>query len=191
MNQLHERRHRVAPRAAIVLGVLAVVFAAPGPASARCLVVPFDKVIRTSDAVLVGTIADAKAVGPHKTSIVVRLDVESALKGTASDGDSVSVSGCGPPITGSAADAYAESLIGTRDLYLLTRYRDGTVSTFGDVTSPQGMTLDQRIARARDLLGIQEDSTSSLWPWLGGALALALVAAVGVAVLMVRRRRRA
>jgi len=166
----------------------------PGTAGATCAIEPFDRVVHRSDTVLVGTVIEARPAGPHRVGIIVRIDVEDVLKGSAADGERVRMSSCGPFMTDGMVRSWAKHEIGQRGLFLLSY---GTA--YSEVTSPQGMTLDQRIARARDLLGLADtrsaldgaahvtaDGRTSLWPW---AVVGALVSALAAVVAFVRRVR--
>jgi hypothetical protein len=155
---------------------------------------PFDRVVRSSDAVLVATVVDGASRGPHRSGIIVRLDVEQVLKGSAVDGQRVLISSCGPFIAGSTAELVAQRMIGTRELFLLSRSGEGTLAQYSQITTPQGMTLDQRIERAHDVLGVtpapplaplQQDGWIPLGVW-----AIGLGALVVAVVSVVRRSRR-
>jgi hypothetical protein len=194
MSRAVGRTHSAGVRAGVVVGLVAVVLVAPSSASATCVVQPFDEVVRNSDAVLVATVADARPVGPHRTGVIVRLDVEQVLKGSEADGDRVAVSSCGPMIVGSAARSWAKHIVGQRNLFLLSG-RGRTLSAYSEITSPQGMSLDQRIARAGRVLGIPGNAVkssggrgTSLWAWLVAAFACVL-AAIGLAVFVRHSRR--
>lgn len=187
--------------AGVVVALAAAVVLAPGTASATCALQPFDKAVRSSDAVLVATIAEARPAGPRQTGFTVRLDIEQVLKGSESDGERVRITGCGPP-SPAATESQANHLVGERTLFLLSG-SGGTLWEYPEVTTPQGMTLDQRIARAREVLDVPgippvgdtsaraDDGSAALspWPWVVGAL-LGVLAAIGLAVF-VRRARRA
>lgn len=178
----------------IVALVAVVVVLFPKAAWALCQLQPFDRVVRSSDAVLVATVVEGASRGPHRSGIIVRLEVEQVLKGSAVDGERVLISSCGPIIAGSTAELLAQRMIGTRELFLLSRTGEGTLSQYSQITTPQDMTLEQRIERARDVLGIapapppgplQQDGGIPLWVW-----AIGLGALVVAVVSMVRRSRR-
>jgi hypothetical protein len=67
----------------------------PRAASALCTTEPFDQAVGRSDAVLVGTIVSARSlthrIGPGRWGghggVLVRIDVEDVLKGSAEDGE--------------------------------------------------------------------------------------------------------
>ena len=142
-------------RARLVLGIVtAAVLMTPHAAQAVCFIRPFDQVVRQSDAVLVGTVADARSRGLHRTGIILRIDVEEALKGSAEDGQRVVVSSCGPVIAGPNADAMAAGMIGQRQLFLLQKDGSGLAYEFGGMLSPRDMTLDEQVARASRVLGV-------------------------------------
>jgi hypothetical protein len=173
------RVHRWSTAGAVVAASVAAVLLSLGAASATCAVVPFDQVVRESGAVVVGTVVDARPAGAHRSGVIVRLDVDQVLRGTDADGNRVRMSSCGPPITGSAARFFARHVVGQRDLFLLGGH-GSTLYAFADVTSPQGMTLEQRIARARTVLGLPPATPSaedsSQWRWLVAASICVLVA---------------
>src|SRR5216117_2586486 len=81
--------------AGVVVG-LAATLLMPETGAATCAVEPFDRVVRTSDTVLVATVVEARPAGPHRTGIVVRLDVEDVLKGSEADAQRVRMWSCGP-----------------------------------------------------------------------------------------------
>lgn len=64
-------------RTRLILGVVSAVLLIPQGASATCLMTPFDRVVRESDAVLVGTVVDAGAT--REQGIVIRLRIEQVL----------------------------------------------------------------------------------------------------------------
>jgi hypothetical protein len=178
----------------IVALVVAVSVLFPKAAWALCQLQPFDRVVRSSDAVLVATVVGGASRGPHRSGFIVRLDVEQVLKGSAVDGQRVLISPCGPIIAGSTAELVARRMIGTRELFLLSRSGEETFSQYSQITTPQDMTLEQRIERARDVLGVtpappraplQHDGGIPLGVW-----AIGLGALVVALVFVVRRSRR-
>jgi hypothetical protein len=172
----------------VLVGLIAIVLLVHPVAWARCLEQPFDEVVRSSDAVLVATVAHAGVRGPHRTGVVVRLDVEQVLKGSAEDGRRVSVAPCGPAMAGELATAYAEGLIGTRGLFLLDVNPDGTASSYSEITTPQNMTLDEQIARAREVLGVpQRRPVIASVAWVAAVVVVGALAVV--AVRAIRRSR--
>ena len=180
-------------RVRLIIGIAALVVLIPQAAMALCMQQAFDDVVRSSDAVLVATVADAVPTGNQQSGITVRLDVEQVLKGSADDGQSVSISSCGPVIAGPGAVSMAHGMIGTRELFLLSDAGGGTFTRYSEITTPQGMTLDQRIAEARHVLGLPADPAvhdaggmNSRWAW---ALWTFLVAAIAVLVVVRRARR--
>ena len=130
-------------RKRLIVGIVVLLALIPQAASAICAVLPFDQVVRSSDAVLVGTVVAAEVTND---GIVVQLDVEQTLKGSTQDGQRVRVARCGPFITPSGAREMAQEMIGTRGLYLLTRNPDGTFSRFGEITRPR-LSLNDSITR--------------------------------------------
>jgi hypothetical protein len=183
----------------LILGVVVAVLLIPQAALALCLQQPFDAVVRSSDAVLVGTVTGAGPMPPHRSGIVVGLDVQQVLKGSAADGRAVVIRSCGPVVTGSMAKAMAKQMIGTGGIFLLTVDGNGMSYQYSDITTPQNMTLDQKIAEARRVLGLGPGSlphdSSSPYPWEGVVLTFLALVGVGVvvagAVFLVRRARRA
>ncbi len=179
----------------MILGVVvAVLLLLPHTAWATCVIEPFDQVVRSSDVVLVAKIADARPAGRGRGGIIVRLAVEQVLKGSAKDGRQVSISSCGPVMTGPMTKkAAAQAMVGTRTLFLLTKSRDGVFAQYPEITTPQ-MSLDQKIARARQVLGlptpawtdraIQHPNVRDVVVLIAG-----LVLIVGV-ILVARRLRR-
>jgi hypothetical protein len=185
--------------AGVVLG-LVLSLLTTGTAAATCFVEPFDKVVRGSDTVLVATVAEARPAGPHRMGIIVRLDVEDVLKGSAADGERVYMSSCGPIMLDAALKSWAKREVGQRGLFLLSRY-GATVSQFSGLTSPQGMFLDQQIARARHVLGLPDAASapngaagasgaSGNLTWQPWAIGAGLTAAVGATLFFIRRARR-
>jgi hypothetical protein len=151
-------------RTRLTLAIVAIVVLLPQAARAQCLQQPFDQVVRSSDAVLVATVVDATA---SKHGIVLRLDVEQTLKGSARDGQRVRFTlSCGPMISGQMQEQFARQLVGTRALYLLTEDPNGTFSKYSEITTPQ-MTTEQQIAQARQVLGLPPDATAAAQPASG------------------------
>ena len=146
-------------RTRLILGVVAVVLLIPQTALAFCAVQPFDQVVRSSDAVLVGTVADATAM-KHRSGIIVRLNVSQTLKGSADAGQRVWITSCGTVMVGPGATKFARQLIGKLGLYILTKNPDGTYSKYSEMSTPQ-MTLSQQIARAQSLLEPPSKITAS------------------------------
>lgn len=183
-------------RTRLIIGIVLLVVLIPQMAWALCMEQPFDRVVRSSDAVLVAAVADAKPRGNHRTGIIVRLDVEQVLKGSAEDGRRVWISSCGPVIAGPGAVAAARAMIGTRGLFLLSRIGGGLFSQYSEFTTPQGMTLDEKIARARQVLGLPTSTWTDVaneGPMVPVVVLLflataALVAGVVFVVGRVRRR---
>lgn len=181
------------------------------PARAFCMVQPFDRVIRQADAVLVATVADAQ-VGPR--GLVLRLDVEQALKGSPADGERVRWTSCGPMITPRMERRWARQMIGERGLYILTGRPGGLFTMYGQMTSPPMKTLQEQITRAAEVLGVtptptpSATSTPSVTPsappstppvdlpsqggtwWLPWLILLVVVGASRGLVLLARRHRR-
>lgn len=186
-------------RTRLILGVVAAVLLIPQAAWAICMERPFDAVVRSSDAVLVGTVTGAGPMPPHQSGIVVTLNVEQVLKGSAADGRQILIRSCGPVVIGPAAKAMAKHLIGTRGLFLLTVSSNGFSYQYSDITTPQNMTLDQKIAEARRVLGLEPSfsphDVSGAFPLKGVVLTFLAVAGIGAvfagALLLLRRARRA
>jgi len=182
----------------LILGAAVLVVLIPQAASAQCLAQPFDNVVRSSDSVLLATVAEARPTG--NSPITVRLDVEQVLKGSAGDGRSVSLSSCGPVAVGPAAVAMAQGMVGTRGLFLLSDGRGGRVFQNPLIATPQGMTLDQRIAEARRVLGLPaipvvHDARGTISSWTlalwAGLLVAAIILLIAGVVSVSRRARRA
>jgi hypothetical protein len=170
----------------------------PQAAQAACVVQPFDQVVRQSDSVLVGTVIDGRARGNHRTGIIIRIDVDEVLKGSAEEGQRVAVSSCEPVIIGSGAEAMAQGMIGQRQLFLLQKGGSGVAYEYGGMLSPLGMTLNEQITRGESrarsdssddpafasamptvppqFQGVESDSLSRVWVVAGvGLVALVLV----------------
>ena len=163
-------------RSVLVAFVAVMLF--PGVASALCLVEPFDKVVRSSDAVLIAKVDDATV---RNGRILLQLNVDDALKGSPADGARVWYGSCGPFMSPEGARQIAGDLIGTRGLYLLKQNRDGSFSQYSGVTEPQQMSLVESISRAREVLGVvaQSAEQGSQMPVL-----LPVLIIVGVAILI-------
>jgi hypothetical protein len=175
-------RHDEVVRTRLVLGIVAVVVLIPQAAHALCVVEPFDRVVRSSDAVLVATVADAQAV-PHQSEIILRLDVEQTLKGSAANGQQVRVGSCGAAIVGPGATNFARQMIGKRGLYLLSKSPDGTFFQYSDVLTPP-MTLDEEIARAHQVLGLSQGIIPTAQPESGRSIVTVVLIVLGVGVLI-------
>jgi hypothetical protein len=103
--------------------------------------------------VLVGTVAAARY--SHQTGIIVRIDVDEVLKGSAQDGQRVAVSLCGKAIVGSTADSVAKAMIGNRQLFMLQKSGSSNLFyAFGDLLLPPHMSLNEQITRASEVLGV-------------------------------------
>jgi hypothetical protein len=193
--------HTVAMRRLVVPVITLALVLIPTMASALCITEPFDQVVRGSDAVLVGTIVSARSlthrIGPDTWrggGILVRINVEDVLKGSAEDSDRFILGSCAPPVGGPGAQHIARKVIGSRGLFLITVPADGHPSSEpNEAMTPQG-SVDDRIARAREVLGLDK-------PWIDTVFSsptrAAIVAAgiAGAAVLvvigfLVARRRR-
>jgi hypothetical protein len=182
---------------AIAFGVVLI----PDAASGVCTTSPFDQAVENSDAVLLGTIVDARAlshrIGPSTwgtRGTLVSINVEEVLKGSPEDGQDFLLGGCIPPPAGPFAQREARKEIGTQGLFLITIPTKGLPrSEYIGALTPE-MSLDERIARAREVLGIDR-------PWIKVVTHPTTVEVVtiivGVAVLLlgiglyVARRRRA
>ena len=176
-------------------------------ARAFCMVQPFDQVIRQADAVLVATVADAQ-VGPH--GLILRLDVEQTLKGSPPDGERVRFASCGPLVTPKMARKWGRQMIGERGLYILSGRPGRTIHMYPGLTEPAMKTLEERIARAVEVLGVTvtvtptpgatatqpatptpstPTSDGGTW-WIPWVLLLGIVVATRAVVLLARRQRR-
>ena len=172
-------------------------------ARAFCMVQPFDQVIRQADAVLVATVADAQ-VGPH--GLILRLDVEQTLKGSPPDGERVRFASCGPLVTPKMARKWGRQMIGERGLYILSGRPGRTFHMYPGLTEPAMKTLQERIARAAEILGVTTTATPTTGPtvtptpgppssddgtwWIPWVLLLGIVVATRAVVLLARRQRR-
>jgi hypothetical protein len=83
--------------AALSIGLLIVT---TDNAAATCMTEPFDQAVRRSETVVVATVVAARST--ETPTIVVRLDVEDVLKGSAADGQRVKVTSCIPIISDAA-----------------------------------------------------------------------------------------
>jgi hypothetical protein len=183
---------------AITLGVLLV----PRAASAICITSPFDQAVENSDAVLVGTIVDARSlshrIGPHAYrggGTLVSIKVEDVLKGSPHDGHNFLLGDCLPPPPGPFAQKEARKAIGTQGLFLITVPVEGLPrSEYIGALTPE-MSLDEQIARAREVLGLNRSWTDEFVTHPTTVEVVAII--VGVALLLlgigffVARRRRA
>ena len=102
---------------------------------------------------------------------------------------------CGPVITGPAADSMAKELVGTQGLYLLTWNGDGTATQYGQITTPTGMTLDEKIATAREVLGIRDvridpGAEGPWWVQPSVWITLGIIVLIVGSLFAVRRARR-
>ena len=140
-SRAHSRAHVWSRAALVVAASLAAVLLVPTTGAATCVLVPFDQMVRESNAVVVGTVVDAEPAGGHRSGIIVRLDVDQVLRGSEADGDQVRMSSCGPVTTGTAARSFARQVVGERDPFLLGGH-GSTLRAFADPTSPQGLTLE-------------------------------------------------
>lgn len=190
----------------LALGVL------PVPAArAFCMVQPFDQVIRQADAVLVATVADAQV---EQDGLILRLDVEQALKGSPADGERVRWATCGPMISPRTERQWARQMIGERGLYILSGHPGGLFTMYGEMTSPPMKSLQERIARAAEVLGVSVSPSTTPTPsatptpsvtsppppvgqpprsgtrWLPWFFLLVIVGASRGLVLLARRHRR-
>lgn len=100
-----------------------------------------------------------------------------------------------PVIVGPGAKEFARQTIGTRELFLLSKTGHGTFSQYAEITTPQGMTLDEKIATAREVLGIEGvpfDHTRATpwWAQPSVILILGIIVLIAGAVFVVRRARR-
>jgi len=183
--------------AAVALGVVLI----PNAAAAVCVESPFDQAVEDSDAVLVGNIVDARAlthrIGPstwRARGTLVTISVDQVLKGSATDGHDFLLGSCIPPPSGPFAQKEARKEIGTQGLFLITIPAKGLArSEYIGALTPE-MSPDERIARARELLGIDRPWTDTVITHpttvevvaiLVGAAALVL----GVGLYFARRRR--
>jgi hypothetical protein len=187
-------------RRLIVAAATLAVLVMPGTASAVCVTESFEEAVQTSDAVLVGTIVDARSlshrIGPGayagRGGILVRIDVEEVLRGTLQDGEGFVIGGCLPPPVGPYGRKAARELVGTRGLFLITAPPDGRPSTVPKEAISPHLSLANQLVRAREVLGITRPSTDTFTAFPTALAALAGV--LGIAVLvggwfLVARRR--
>jgi hypothetical protein len=190
-------------RRVVVPVVALAILVIPGTASALCTTEPFDQAVGQSDAVLVGTIVSARSlshrIGPDRWGghggVLVRIDVEDVLKGSANAGDAFILGSCAPPLGGPGAQSDARKVIGDHGLFLITIPTHGYASSQPNgAMTPQG-SVDERTARARQLLGLDRPWTDTLLSSptqvaliVGGLLAAAILLVFGLLVARSRRR---
>ena len=182
---------------AITLGVVLI----PSAASGLCVTTPFDQAVENADAVLVGTIVDARALqrrtGPHSWRVrgtLVSIKVEDVLKGSPKAGHGFLLDSCAPPSVGPFAQKQARKAIGTQGLFLITIPAEGLPSSeYVEALTPQ-MSPDERIARAREILGLNRSWTDIVvtHPTTVEFVAIAVGVALlllGIGLFLARRRR--
>jgi hypothetical protein len=173
----------------------------PSAAAAVCVERPFDQAVENADAVLVGTIVDARALthrmGPRTwraRGTLVSINVDQVLKGSTKDGHDFLLGSCVPPLSGPFAQKEARKEIGTQGLYLITIPARGLArSEYVGALTPE-MSSDERIARARELLGIDRPWTDTVitHPTTVEIVAILVGAAtlvLGAGLYFARRRR--
>lgn len=194
---MRDLRLRVGLVAVVALASLALV---ESEASATCVVVPMQQVLKDSDAVWWAQVTDSTVAKPIKWEgtwkLTVRLD--DVLKGPGRQGSTATViaSGCGPPTLPQEQVQAAPGFIGERRLFLGDINEDGALDAFSQVLSPTGLSPEQQYGLALRLTGhnpgvpddakVPGESPWPLVPWVLG-LAAFVVALVGVIVLLRRR----
>lgn len=189
--------HTLSVRRLVPILIVFAVALAPSAASALCLTQSIDDAVNQSDAVLVGTIVDARSlshrIGPHSFrggGILVRLDVEQALKGSPQVGQGFVLGSCIPPPAGPYARKAARSLIGTRGLFLIQVPQDGRPSAEPQEAVAPHLSMDDQIARARVDLGIAS-LADRIRPFrVETAVAGIVLLGMLIALLIVWKRRR-
>ena len=190
----------------VTLAIGAFVVLPTAPASALCMVEPFDQVLRRSDTVWWGTVTDATVSEPGQPGTwALTVHVEDVLKGRGTEGGAglVFTSVCGIFVSPEGAEDQAPRFVGQTRLYVGTYQHDGILA-FGEMFTPQGLSPRQQYERALENLGpsVPVPPTGSgapepmppgpvasgTFPWFAAAAAAAILA-VAVAVLVVRRRR--
>jgi hypothetical protein len=188
---------------AVALGAVSLAVLLAVPASARCMIEPFDNVVQESDTVWWGTVTDAaasKRTGPGTWTLTIHLD--DVLKGQGTQGatDLVFVSGCGPYISPEAAKEEAARFVGQTRLFIGNHGNSGLVA-FSEVLSPQGLSPQQQHQRALADLGLPAPSPSpgatgpgaiapGRFSWGGVAVAVAILISGAVIFLCIRRGAR-
>jgi hypothetical protein len=189
--------------------VLVLVLAGAGlllfvpPASATCVIVPFEQVLHQSAAVWWATVIRADATKNHEYGYwQLTVQVEQVLKGPGpatleSPNGSVGtvyVSGCGPVLTSNEIEKEAPSFIGQTRLFMGDVTKNGGVVAFTDVLSPQGLSPQQQYQRGLDDLGLSPPQTaarqttaSKAWVW--AVLLGASVSLVAISIVVVLRHR--
>ncbi len=188
----------------VALAVGALVVFPTAPASALCIVEPFDQVLRRSDTAWWGTVTEATISGPDQPGTwALTVRVEDVLKGQGTEGGTgvVFTSVCGIFVSPGAARDEAARFVGQTRLYVGNDQGDGVVA-FGGIFKPQGLSSRQQYERALEDLGlsvpvptgpaapepIPPAVASGAFPWIAVAVVAAILIAV-VAVVVVRRRR--
>jgi hypothetical protein len=183
--------------AVITLGVVLI----PSAASGLCITTPFDQAVENSDAVLVGTIVDARALqhrtGPHSWRVrgtLVSIKVEDVLKGSPKAGHGFLLGSCMPPSVGAFAQKEARKAIGTQGLFLIAIPAEGLPrSEYVEALTPQ-MSPGERIARAREVLGLDRSWTDMVVTHPTTVEVVAVIVGVvllllGIGLFVARRRR--
>ncbi len=114
---------------ALAASSLAVLLAVP--ASALCMIEPFDHVLRQSDTAWWGTVTDAAASGPNEPGTwTLTVHLNDVLKGQGNQGGSALafVSGCGVFITPEGAKKEAAQFVGQTRLFIGNYKNSGLVA---------------------------------------------------------------
>lgn len=190
---------------AVAIGALVVFPTAP--ASALCMVEPFDHVLRRSDTAWWGTVTDATVSGPnHPGTWTLTVHVDEVLKGQGTEGGTGTVftSVCGIFVSPEGARDQAAHFVGQTRLYMGNYQHEGVVA-FGEIFTPQGMSPRQQYGALDDLgQSVPVPSSGSAVPptdpvppgrvatggspWIAAA-AVAAIIVVGGALMILRRRR--
>ena len=190
----------------VTLAIGALVVLPAAPASAFCMVEPFDQVLRRSDTAWWGTVTDATVSGPDQPGTwALTVHVDDVLKGQRTEGGTgvVFTSVCGIFVSPEAAEDQAARFVGQTRLYV-GNDEHGGVLAFGEMFRPQGLSPRQQYERALTDLGMSVPVpptgpsgpepvpagpvASGAFPWIA-VVAVAAILVAAVAVLVVRRRR--
>ena len=169
------------------------------PASARCVVLPFDTAVRQARVVWWGTVTGTQHEPPTSDfsgGWTLKVRLQDVLKGPGSVGETHPAIPALCSMTVFSQKA-AERYVGQTLLFIGHFYRDVLVPA-ADVLTPQGLSPQQQFQRALNDLGLQRTpSPSPLAPLAAGGFPLwaiivlaALVVVVAVGSFVVARRRR-
>jgi len=174
------------------------------PASAKCLVLPFDTAVRQAQVVWWGTVTGTDYKPPTTTMSsasvsgwTLKVRLQDVLKGPGSVGETRLAMPARCTATPFFSQKAAERYVGQTLLFIGHFYLDVLVPA-ADVLTPQGLSPQQQFQRALNDLGLQRTpSPSPLAPLAAGGFPLwaiivlaALVVVVAVGSFVVARRRR-